>query len=375
VSDGGTLADGRVAPTVQLDEIFRAFDERTRGAFKTWLDQVGRAVKGRGEDLNAAIGNLAPFAEDTNQVLKILDEQSGATRRLVRNTGEVFEALSERRGQLRGLIENSNRVFETTAARNRELADAFRVFPTFLDESRLTVRRVTKFAQATNPLIDQLRPAARELSPTLIDLKGLAPDLKGLFRDLGPLITVSRRGLPALERFLDDLRPLLAETDPVLRNVNPILNWLGLSKQEIASFFVLDAAATQASDLPPGASSPIHYLRTTNPINPESLAAYPNRIASNRTNPYRQPGGYSKLASGALEVFGKYLCTSNKVAPLNPASSPLLPAELRGLINQFAFGGDPLNVAAPPCNEQAPLGRLLGQSGKYPHVLAEPEGR
>src|SRR6266511_1239762 len=34
VPDGGTLADGRVAPTVQLDEIFRAFDERTRGAFK-----------------------------------------------------------------------------------------------------------------------------------------------------------------------------------------------------------------------------------------------------------------------------------------------------------------------------------------------------
>ena len=372
--DGGTLPDGRVAQTVQLDEIFRAFDERTRGAFQTWLDQAGQAVKGRGEDLNAAIGNLAPFAENANQVLKILDEQSGATRRLVRNTGEVFQALSERRGQLRGLITNSNRVFETTAARNRELADAFRVFPTFINESRTTIRRVTKFSQNTNPLISQLRPAARELSPTLIDLKGLAPHLKGLFRDLGPLITVSRRGLPALERFLKDLTPLLDATDPVLRNVNPILSWLGLYKKDIASFFSLDSAATQATDLPPGAATPIHYLRTTNPINPENLAAYPNRISTNRSNAYRQPGGYSKLASGALEVFGKYLCTSNKVAPLNPASSPLLPSGLRSLINQFAFGGDPSKVAAPPCNEQTPLGRLLGQSGKYAHVLEEPEG-
>jgi phospholipid/cholesterol/gamma-HCH transport system substrate-binding protein len=372
VPDGGALPDGRVAPTVELDEIFRAFDERTRGAFKTWLDQAGRAVDGRGADLNAAIGNLAPFAEDTNQVLKILDEQSDATRRLVLNTGEVFEALSERRGQLRELITNSNRVFETTAARNRELADAFRVFPTFIDESRTTIRRVTRFANDTDPLITQLRPAARELSPTLIDLKGLAPHLKGLFRDLGPLITVSRRGLPALERFLKELTPLLAATDPVLRNVNPILDWLGLYKQDVASFFALDAAATQATDLPPGASSPIHYLRTTNPINPEVLAAYPNRLASSRSNPYRLPGGYLRLASGALDVFGTYLCTSNRVAPLNPATSPLLPTELRSLINEFAFGGDPSRVSAPPCNEQSPQGRLVGQSGKYAHVLEQP---
>ena len=60
-------------------------------------------------------------------------------------------------------------------------ADTFRVFPTFLDESRLTVARLTAFSQTTNPLITQLRPAARELSPTLIDLKKLAPDLQLIF--------------------------------------------------------------------------------------------------------------------------------------------------------------------------------------------------
>jgi phospholipid/cholesterol/gamma-HCH transport system substrate-binding protein len=160
--------------------------------------------------------------------------------------------------------------------------------------------------------------------------------------------------MPALERFLRELTPLLAATDPVLRNLNPMLDWLGLYRQDIAAFFALDAAATQATDLPPGSSSPIHYLRTTNPINPEVLAAYPNRIASNRTNPYRLPGGYLKLASGALEVFGTYLCTSNRVAPLNPATSPLLPSELRGLVNQFAFGGDPSRVSAPSSKGPAP---------------------
>ena len=35
--DGGTLPRAAVAPTVELDEIFRSFDEPTREAFRTWM--------------------------------------------------------------------------------------------------------------------------------------------------------------------------------------------------------------------------------------------------------------------------------------------------------------------------------------------------
>jgi phospholipid/cholesterol/gamma-HCH transport system substrate-binding protein len=361
--DGGTLPVAQVSPTVELDEIFRAFDPKTRQAFSTWLDQQGRAVSGRGQALNDALANLSPFAENTEDVLAVLRRQSGATRALVRDTGAVFEALTERRGQLRGLISNSNRVFGTTARRNQELADSFRVLPTFLRETRTTVRRVTRFANATNPLITQLRPAARELSPTLIDLKAISPDLKGLLRDLGPLIRVSRRGLPALERVLDDARPLLARIDPTLRNLIPVLDYVGLYKRELAAFFALDSAATQATDLPPGRKSPLHYLRTTNPVNPEALAVAPRRLATNRPNPYLEPGGYGKLPGG-LEVFGSYLCGT---AP-TPALVPSFVGQLADQIKEFVYGGTTNAGAAPACKPQAPLGRVVGQSGVYPRL-------
>jgi virulence factor Mce-like protein len=384
VPDGGRIPDGAVADTVQLDEIFRSFDTDTRKAFRVWLDQQGRAFNGRGRDLSAALGNLAPFERDATTILQILDEQKTDARRLVANTGVVFDALTERDGQLRSLIQNSNRVFETTARRDRELQEIFTIFPTFLDESRATVNRVTAFSRNADPLITQLRPAARELSPTLVDLRGLAPDLKGLFRDLGPLITVSKRGLPATERILRDARPLLGQLDPFLRNLNPMLDYLGLYKREIASFFSLDAAATQAVDRPPGADGPVHYLRTANPLNPENLAAYPERISTNRSNPYSQPGAYSKYP---LKVFGKYLCTTVPVPtlsppgtlptlppgvpPLPPDVTDLLPPDLRDQVEEFALGGG--NVPAPPCDEQSPLGPLIGQDGKYAQVKAAPE--
>jgi virulence factor Mce-like protein len=221
VPEDGKLGQAQVSPTVELDEIFRAFDPKTRRDFQTWMQELAVATKGRGNDLNDTLGNLSPFAEDTNELLKILNAQKGTVQALSANTGEVFAALSEQRGQLSSLITNSNRVFDVTARRNEELQETFVALPTFQKEATATVNRLTAFSRKANPLVTQLRPAARQLSPTLTDLSALAPDLKALFRDLDPLIAASRRGLPATEKVLDELRPALAAVDPRARAAQP----------------------------------------------------------------------------------------------------------------------------------------------------------
>ncbi len=370
LTDGGNLPSGQVAKTVELDEIFRTFDPKTRRAFGTWLDQQGRAVDEGGKALNDALANLTPFAQDVDSVLRVLDSQEEATRGLVRDTGEVFGALTERQGQLRNLIQGSNRVFETTAARDRELADTFVALPTFLREARTTTRRLTDFALKTDPLIDQLRPAARELSPTLIDLKALAPDLRGLFADLDPLIEVSRPGLPALERTLEDTRPFLARIEPYLRDLQPAFDYLSLYRREIAAFFANATAATGATEISDLTGTTLNYLRTTNPLNPEILAGYPDRLATNRANAYTELGGFEQLARG-LPVFGSYQCQNPPPEPRLRADDPILEEDYRRLTEEFVFTEDNRGKA-PPCREQRPLGRIVGQDGRYPQLRPLP---
>ena len=82
----------------------------------------------------------------------MLDTQKVAVSQFVRNTGVVLNALTARQGQLASLIRNSNAVFQTTARRNQDLRALFLVLPTFLDESRLTLNRLDRFAANTNPL-------------------------------------------------------------------------------------------------------------------------------------------------------------------------------------------------------------------------------
>jgi phospholipid/cholesterol/gamma-HCH transport system substrate-binding protein len=373
LEDGGELPVGQVAETVELDEILRTFDPVTRERFSTWFDQQGLAARGRAGEISAALAHLTPFAEETDDVLRVLRVQSGATRRFIRDTGEVFAALTERKGQLRELIRNSNRTWEAVASRDAQLADTFRVFPTFLRESRATTERVTAFANEANPLVTQLRPAARQLSPTLIDLDRLAPDLRGFFKDLGPLVRVSRRGLPATEQVLDNTRPILRRLDPFLRDLTPIVDYLGLYRREIAAFFGNDSAATQA--VGPGFNSPgsLHYLRVMNPMNPEIMTGYQNRLGTNRYNPYTEPGAYDRLAQGQpLPVFGDYLCTSNPT-PSPPPPNEYLSERLADEIERFVYGiGTGNEGRAPPCVEQAPLGRVVGQSGRYPQLQPLP---
>ncbi len=391
LAEGGQLNESQVSPTVELDEIFRSFDPKTREAFQVWMQTQAQAIKGRGRDLNDALGNLGPFAEDAGVAVDILNRQEGALRRLISNTGVVFGALTERGDQLGSLIENSNRVFATTASRDRELQEAFVALPTFSRESRQTLDRLDEFARDTNPLVTQLRPAARELSPTLEDLAKLAPDARALFIDLDKLITASKTGFPAAERIVRDLRPLLAQTDPATRQLIPILEFIGLYKGELNAFFANTAAATQAFD--PG--SRLHYLRTTNPLNPENLAAYPRRLGTNRPNPYQLPRGYAQLSKN-LQVYENRHCgravpagvTTAPVAvptavPVPPLPVPtvvpvptVLPTEVTGLtqalidgVNQFAFPAGS-NVPAPKCEKQAQF-TTGGNATDYPQV----EGR
>lgn len=370
--EGGTLPDSQVQRTVQLDEILRSFDPETQRSFQVWMQSLAQGIYGRGEDINAAFGNLAPFAEDTNTLLQQLDDQKPALQQLVVNTGTVFGALSQRSSDLTGLISNSNAVFGTVAARNQQLEQIFRALPTFEHESTLTLNRLDAFAKTANPIITQLRPVARALTPTLQAAGRFAPSFRDFFVNLGPLITAARPGLPAFRQFLADARPALGQLDPFTRSLNPFLNYIAAYLPELDGFVGNITAATQSFE--PG-NVPIHYLRTASVFSPDGMTIYPQRLATNRSNPYRFPGQLSQLSSG-LPVFEGRQCASGP-RPVPDITSNFaqtvggLSSDAASLLLEFAFRNDPSNVPAPACREQGPT---PGYGTDFPHVVAEPPG-
>ena len=101
----------------------------------------------------------------------MLDGQRRRSAGLVRDTGEVFGALTQDEGQLHNLVVNAGDTFDATSRQQEALAETFRIFPTFLDESKATFQRLERFSKDTDPLVQDLRPAMRDLTPTLRDVR------------------------------------------------------------------------------------------------------------------------------------------------------------------------------------------------------------
>lgn len=365
LADGATLPRGQVAPTVQLDQILSTFDPATRRAFQTWMQDQGTALTGRGQDLNAALAELYPFATNVDSVLTVLNRDSAATSTLLRDGGQVFSSIAHSPAALQQLVENSNAAFSATAAQASALAATIRAFPAFLVSQRVTINRVKQFALTTKPLVDELHPAAVQLAPTLKAVAVLAPQLKSLLVNIGPLTHASAAGIPALERFLDSTVPFLTRATPYLGGVVPVLDYINTYRREIAGFFANGTASAGAVSPATVSHKLLHYVRVSSPVNPETLTNYSHRISSNRGNPYLVPGGASSLVSG-LPVFGSYLCTNNPA----PSIGPTIPASLAAVLSSVYFTADP---SGPPCRAQPPLGvATTGQLQVFPQLQPLP---
>lgn len=319
--DGGTLDEAQIAESVQLDEIFRTFDAKTRAAFQSWQQEAAVAIAGQGEALSYAFGELAPAFGEFDQAFRVLDSQRLAVNRLFRNGATSLAALRGRQGELADLIRASNTVFTTAGARNREIEALFRAFPTFQRESRLTLDRFKSFALDADPVMKQLVPVAEELSPTLIAFSRFAPEAKGFFEGLKPVIARAPTGFPALRKlFRDEFPPLLRAVDPFLRNLNPVITGLGFYRHELAATMA-NVAAMSNSVLPVNAKGvKVHYVRAMGPFSPESLSTYPGRLTTNRNSAYSQPLATEQLASG-LSSFETRQCSAGVTATLDPSSA------------------------------------------------------
>ncbi|HVS29075.1 MAG TPA: MlaD family protein [Solirubrobacteraceae bacterium] len=339
-----SLPTRQIEPVQQIDQVLSAFDAPTRNSLKRLVVDFSAALNGRGVDINAALGNTAPAVDDLNQVAGILDSQRGALQGVIRDAGTALRAVGRRRAALQTLITSGDQVFSATAARNRELTATVRALPPLLGELRGTLGDARTTADALAPTLHRLRPVARLVRPDLAQASKLAVQLRPLFNELRPVIGAARGGLPAATDVVKAARPLIDVLDPAGRQLVPVVELLGRYKREIVTQLANLGAATQASITQPDGSA-LHYLRVLIPILNEGLSGFPQRVASNRHNPYFAPNALDDYANGGLRAFD---CANTSSTQIGPVLGP---------------GGAPPCVVAPPWN-------FRGLTRSFPHLEA-----
>jgi phospholipid/cholesterol/gamma-HCH transport system substrate-binding protein len=308
--EGGQIPREQIADTQPLDRVLGMLDRPTRERLQELLVDGGALLDGRGADLNAALGNLAPATSRLAAALRILDHQRSALRTLVRDTGTVLQTVGDERESVAELVRAGHRALSATAARDAALTAAVRATPELLGELRDTSAAAAETATLAAPVLDELRPVAPLVAPALAAARDAAPQLARLLEGVGSLVPTARAALPAATRIIDGLSPLTSVLEPAVAQVSPVIDYMAAYRRELVATMANVTASTNGrSAATDGRLTP--YLRTLIPNGPETIVGYSRRSGSNRHNAYREPGGLAALAEGLTSANCEHAAESS----------------------------------------------------------------
>ena len=349
--DGGSLPNGQVQHTQALDQVLGSFNTQTQQNLQSLLFGTYSALAGQGENISAAVGNLAPTLGTLNALVHVLNDQQANVKSLVSNTATVLGTVGDRGAQLENLITSADRVFSASAARDAQLTATVNALPPFLSQLRTTLGRLNTTLGLANPTLVALRPVAPLLKPALSNVISLAKPAVSLLHQAPALIEDGTRALPAITRFVTAFKPAVDNLVPAEQEVIPLMNLIALYPTDLTSSMANLGADLEAT-APNNTGGLTHYLRATLTLTPESLFGLSQRPPSNRHNAYHAPGELANIgASGGLQSSD---CRNTSNASLTSIITSVLGSN------------------TTPCTVQ-PGFTYNGVTQYYPHVTRAPK--
>jgi virulence factor Mce-like protein len=227
--DGGTLPISQTTVPVQFDDIFKAFDTKTRSAIQKDLAGFGDTLTGRGGDLNDTIHSLPALLGHLEPVARYLSDPS---TQLIR----FFNSLNSFMGAVAPVAQTNAQLFTDMAT-------------TFEAISRDPVALEQTIAKSP-PTLDVSTDSLRVQQPFLVDLTTLggnlgpaSAELKAALPDINPALEVGARTLKRtpslnadLQHVMGALKSLalapgtnvaLRALDATVSTLNPMIRYLG----------------------------------------------------------------------------------------------------------------------------------------------------
>src|SRR5919112_730468 len=121
LAEGADLAVENVEPTQPLDRVLGMLDPRTRRDLQALFSGGAAALHGRGDEVNAGLGELGPLTDQFDVMLAILDRQRASVGGLVRDAGRVLRTVGAHGAALEEIVDAGSAVAASTASRDRAL--------------------------------------------------------------------------------------------------------------------------------------------------------------------------------------------------------------------------------------------------------------
>jgi len=152
----GYLPQDHTSKDVSNDEIFNAFDAKTRDQQKVVLQELDKATQGRAGDVQAILPQLDQIVQDLSPLAKVYEKDNPQVDNIFVNFNTLMRTLADEHTQLAGFLANGNTALGAIAARDDALIGTLKGYSDVANE----------FNTAMAPTVDAQRSALSKLAPT-----------------------------------------------------------------------------------------------------------------------------------------------------------------------------------------------------------------
>ena len=278
VPDGGIIEGG--ATRIDFDQFLRTFDPETRDHLRKALPALDAVLSGREAQVGQTLADTPPFTETVAQLLAAVGQDGPALHRLVTSLRDLSTRLVSRQGDIAGVIDGLEKFMTAGATQDEALATGLDALPGTLRSASGALEKVPAAANATVPLLTDLRPVVErlgpvsaELAPTLAELKPTLAALRPVLGSLSGLLDVTPALLSSASGFLPPAQQALLAFNPALDFLRPyspelagaVSNWASAAAnydQNGHYIRVLSGSSTAGFDRQPQPEFPIQQSRS-----------------------------------------------------------------------------------------------------------------
>lgn len=240
---GATIPGDKTTSIVEIDQLFNAFDARTRQGLARLIKGSAGWYQGRERQANQSAQYFAPALYATDRLFSEIDRDSATLEQFLVQTGDVMGTLASRGQELTGLVSNTRASLGALGSDTRSLSQALEQLPPALREGsnafaalRPALGDLRRLTDATGPATRNLAPFLKRLRPVLaegvptfsklrlmFDRPGRSNDLYDALLDLPPLAKLTSRDFPDAEKALTQSTPVFSFARPY---VPDLVSWV-----------------------------------------------------------------------------------------------------------------------------------------------------
>ncbi|MEA2207404.1 MAG: hypothetical protein QOE77_4180 [Blastocatellia bacterium] len=202
------IPDTRTSSTIPADLVNDVLRRPYRDRLRLIIAELGTGLAGRPEDLSMLLHKAHPGLRATDHTLKILADQREVIKNFISSSDTVVRELDRKKRDVARWIRTAGRTAEISATRRQAIAAGFQKLPTFLDELKPTMVRLSELTDAQTPLLNELQASA--------------PQLTEFFNRLGPFSNASRPAFRSLGRLSVTGSKALKDSKEEIRHLNQL---------------------------------------------------------------------------------------------------------------------------------------------------------